>query len=195
MRRWDIINALIKKINATRYLEIGIADAENFNHIECQHKIGVDPGDGVSCTFNITSDEFFAKNNEIFDIIFIDGLHHSDQVYMDIKNSLNCLSYTGYIICHDMNPHSEIIQRVPKETNEWTGDCWKAWLKFRMEADNLHMFVVNTDYGCGVISHGKQNLLTGIDELTYDKLVDNRTSWLNLISPQDFIAYVSNSSN
>ena len=186
MRRWDIVNTLIEKINAKKYLEIGIANNENFSKINCDYKVGVDPDKNVECTHNVTSNEFFANNTEIFDVIFIDGLHHASQVYEDIQNSLNCLSSNGYIVCHDMNPTKEAIQRVPRETDEWTGDCWKAWIKFRMENENLNMFVVDTDYGCGVISRGNQDLLSITTDITYNNLDNNRETWLNLISIEEF---------
>ena len=63
----------------------------------------------------MTSDEFFEQNKEKFDIVFIDGLHHSEQVYKDILNSLNILNEDGTIICHDMNPTEEFRQIVPRK--------------------------------------------------------------------------------
>ena len=72
---------------------------------------------------SLTSDEFFEQNTEVFDVIFIDGLHLSEQVYRDITNSLSCLSENGYIICHDMNPMEEIIQRYPQPI---ANSAWNA---------------------------------------------------------------------
>ena len=44
MKRTDIINALVNKYNYNTYLEIGVRHLEdNFNHINCIDKIGVDP--------------------------------------------------------------------------------------------------------------------------------------------------------
>lgn len=52
----------------------------------------------------------------------------------------------------------------------------------------LEMFVVNTDYGCGVIRKGQQTLLTVQDsELNWHGLSANRTEWLNLISVEEFV--------
>ena len=102
----------------------------------------------------MTSDDFFKQNNENFDVIFIDGLHEYGQVYRDIQNSLKFLNDGGYIICHDMSPNNEIIQRYPQtHPGEWTGDCWKAWVKLKSEKSDLQMFVVDSDYGCGVITN------------------------------------------
>jgi hypothetical protein len=188
MNRTEIIQFLINKSSAEKYLEIGISEGYNFNQIKCMNKVGVDPSHLGNPTFRITSDEFFQNNTNFFDVIFIDGLHESNQVYKDIQNSLSFLNPNGHIICHDMNPDSEIIQRVPRETGEWTGDCWKAWVRIRSENPNLLMHVVDTDYGCGIISRGKQDLLKLNEELTWEYLSKNRKYCLNLISVDDFVS-------
>jgi hypothetical protein len=188
MTRTGIIQSLIDKISAKKYLEIGMGPGINFNSIKCEYKISVDPNPTVSVNFKLTSDNFFIQNNEKFDIIFIDGLHWSEQLYTDIINSLDILNENGYIICHDINPHSEFIQRYPqpKAESEWTGDCWKAWVKLKSERDDLLMQVVDTDYGCGIIQKGKQQLLVFENELTWEFLDQNRKKILNLISVEEF---------
>ena len=188
MNRTDIIQSLINKVSAKKYLEIGMGPGLNFNSVVCNHKVCVDPTPTVPVTFTLTSDEFFDGNKEMYDIIFIDGLHWSEQVYKDITNSLNVLNDGGYIICHDMNPHSEFIQRYPqpKSGSAWTGDCWKAWVQLRMERDGLNMCVVDTDHGCGVIKKGKQNKIRVEGELSWDLLDSNRKDLLNLISVEEF---------
>ena len=98
MLRTDIINRLIEKHKYKSYLEIGIGDAVNYRLINCENKSNVDPcfdnydSQATAMVINrCTSDEFFSKNTEKFDIIFIDGLHEYEQVYRDIINSLNAL--------------------------------------------------------------------------------------------------------
>lgn len=187
MERTEIIQSLINKINAKSYLEIGVGPGNNFNNINCDHKVCVEPHPAVPVTYTLTSDQFFNQNNEFFDVIFIDGLHESDQVYRDITNSLKVLNEGGYIVCHDMSPYCEIIQRYPQaQPGEWTGDCWKAWVKFRAERLDLTMYVVDSDYGCGVISSGNQTLVELPNELTWDTLENNRKELLNLISIDEF---------
>ena len=49
-----------------------------------------------------TSDNFFKKNeNENFDMIYIDGNHHADNVYRDAINSFKLLNEKGFIIFDD----------------------------------------------------------------------------------------------
>lgn len=186
MNRLDILQYLINKINAKKYLEIGVQGGYVFDNILCEYKVGVDPDVNSKATIYSTSDDFFKKNLEKFDIIFIDGLHHDDQVYRDINNSLAILNSGGYIVCHDMNPTEEIFQRRPQEIEVWTGDCWKAWVTIRSERQDLSMFVVDTDWGCGVIHKGCQELLNVTCELNWNNFVLNRLKWLNLISIEDF---------
>ena len=129
--RSDIINRLAKKNKAKTYLEIGISDGRNFESININEKIGVDPspqkGLGRRVTTHpTTSDNFFAQNNKGFDIIFIDGLHLSEQVYKDITNSLECLNDGGYIVCHDMSPLIWRHQARKRRTVRWNGDCWEC---------------------------------------------------------------------
>lgn len=190
MTRTQIINHLIKKIKANSYLEIGVREPSgNFTNIDCSKKIAVDPFPLSPDILPLTSDEFFKQNKSTFDVIFIDGLHHSDQVEKDIINSLKVLNKNGYIVCHDMNPTTELMQRVPSQTNaEWTGDCWRAWVKIRSNNSNLNMEVVNTDFGVGIITVGSQKLLNLFPFLnpTYNEFSFNRKEWLNLISINEF---------
>jgi len=186
--RSRIINSLIKKIGAKKYLEIGVAGGENLSKIECEYKIGVDPNVNSPATFHVTSDNFFENNKETFDVIFIDGLHHANQVYKDILNSLDVLNDGGCIVCHDMNPEKEEYQIIPLRDGvvTWNGDCWKAFVRLRRERENLEMFVVNTDHGCGIIRRGKQTRIEIKEKITYKNFDKHRKEWLNLIEVQDF---------
>jgi hypothetical protein len=188
MIRTEIIQLLIDKIGGKNYLEIGMGPGVNFASINCEYKTCVDPAPTVPVTFSLTSDSFFEQNKDTYDVIFIDGLHWSEQVYKDIINSLNVLNEGGYIVCHDMSPHSEFVQRYPqpKPQSEWTGDCWKAWVKLKIEQDDLSMAVVDTDCGCGIITRGRQETLTITSALTWDVLDNNRKELLNLITVDEF---------
>ena len=51
--------------------------------------------------FKTTSDDFFLKNDQFFDVIYIDGWHGTSQVNKDISNSWKFLKIGGIIICDD----------------------------------------------------------------------------------------------
>ena len=110
--RWDMIEYLIKKNNYKKYLEIGCDQNQLFSRINIQNKVGVDPASGGNV--RETSDNFFEKNKDMFDIIFIDGLHIYEQVKKDILNSIKYLNDEGVILIHDCLPDSMAKQAVPR---------------------------------------------------------------------------------
>jgi SAM-dependent methyltransferase len=193
MTRTDIIQLLIDKIKAKSYLEIGVSGGENFQTIRCENKVGVDPELTSPATIFLTSDEFFKQNKDTFDVIFVDGLHHADQVLRDITHSLKILNEGGYIVCHDMNPEKEEHQIIPFTGGTWNGNCWEAFVQLRQERSDLKMCVVNTDHGCGIIQKGKQELLEINKKVNYKNFNKNRKQWLNLIEVTDFYEQFSNS--
>ena len=226
MTRTDILNAIIHKCGYTQYLEIGVQHGVNFQAIKCQYKVGVDPVPQYEVdsiqegqTFKLTSDEFFKRAigiSDRFDLIFIDGLHHADQVLRDFNNAQKVLSPNGTIVLHDCHPPNEPCQRVPRETQEWCGDVWKAWVEIRKQnfkpgfVQNA-MFCIDTDYGVGVYTQhteveiGKQALATekeafvsnfvrqlDFEELDYETLDFHRIELLNLISVEDWNQIINN---
>ena len=188
MRRWEIINHIIKAFNYKSYLEIGIQLGENYRRIIAREKNGVDPN--VPCEFQMTSDEFFDKLPEGFkyDAIFIDGLHHTEQVDKDILNSLNHLNNGGTIIVHDCNPLTWKHQHVPRIQQDWNGDVWKSIIKLKTLRSDLDVRVVDSDNGCAIIKRGHQELLeTPLDlSLDYYYFEKHRDELLGLISPRKF---------
>lgn len=152
--RTDLLNAIADKIAATSYLEIGCCTDVNFNNVRASYKVGVDPVSGG--TLRMTSDEFFKNNTDTFDLIFIDGLHHADQVNKDIENSLAILNPNGVIVMHDCLPTTEYMQRTPMPNgiSDWTGDVWKSVFYFN-DQQMIDICVVTIDMGCGIIRNRK----------------------------------------
>lgn len=150
MKHWEVLNDLIKKNKYTKYLEIGVQSGHNYRKIKCKDKSCVDISfyEGQKF-FQMSSDEFF-KTKRKYDLIFIDGNHEASQAYKDIINALNHLTEGGTVVCHDIYPYNELMQRVPRQTKEWTGDCWKAW-EFIKAKYKLDMTVITDDYGIGII--------------------------------------------
>jgi len=199
MTRTDIINALISKYRYKSYLEVGTQDPKsNFNKINAEHKVSLEPFPMGEVTFVGTSDEYFESISEDikFDIIFIDGLHHDDQVLKDIENSLNHLSDNGTIVCHDCLPTTEDMQARDDQGREWTGDVWKAIAELRVERIDLDIKVVNTDYGCGIIRAGSNiPYEPNIGNYkTYSYYNINKYKMLNVISPEEFIQWINTQS-
>jgi hypothetical protein len=137
----------------------------------------------------MTSDDFFKTNLKTFDIIFIDGLHLCEQVLKDIHNSLKFLNDDGAIVCHDCLPNNESEQIEEYDgKSSWTGTVWKAISFLRMTEQNLSIQVVDTDFGCGIITRGKQTLYpkTEISDMNWEYFSKNRNNLMNVISVQKF---------
>jgi hypothetical protein len=59
-------------------------------------------------------------------VIFIDGLHWSEQVERDFNNSKERLNPQGVIVIHDTDPAEERLAAWPrKERGRWNGNVFK----------------------------------------------------------------------
>lgn len=194
IQRYELLNHLVDTYNVVNYLEIGVFTGECISNVKAEHKDGVDPGhEGIvhpKVNYPITSDEFFEfiKGHDIkYDLIFIDGLHHYDQVKKDIKNSLKHIQPNGIIMMHDCNPLTYESQLVPRQCVTWHGDVWKAYVEFKQTHPAFDCYVVDTDCGCGVIVNNEDKTQIPIDlDLNYKYLDENRKELLNLISVEEF---------
>ena len=112
-----IIRDLVKTTNCKKYLELGVADGSNIYLIKdyVEKCVGVDVKDRLEnknkIEYNLmTTDDFFSKNSETFDIIFIDANHYWLYVRRDFENSLKVLNEFGIIFLHDTDPiHSVML--------------------------------------------------------------------------------------
>jgi hypothetical protein len=200
IKRYDIINYLIDKYSLINYLEIGVFKGENIREVKATHKDGVDPAvEGFKApetNYPITSDDFFKliEGHDIkYDIIFIDGLHHVNQVEKDIKNALKHVVDGGFILLHDCNPTSYKAQLTPRETIVWNGDVWKAFVSFKQLYPNMKSYVIDTDFGVGVIQYthySQNNSVNNIDpQITdWEYFDQNRKELLNLVTFDEFKA-------
>lgn len=190
--RWEVINWLITKKGYESYLEVGVKDGYCYDRVKCVEKKGIDidlktDSDG---TVQISSDDFFTgpKRQECFDIIFIDGDHHEKQVLTDITNALGALSEDGAIVMHDCNPKKAVYATPERGENQplWSGTAYRAYLRFKEVDERLSMCVVDVDWGCGVITFGRQELIDLPENYVWEDFDKNRVEWLNLISVEEF---------
>lgn len=181
--RSQLINRIIEINGYRKYLEIGCRDNACFDVIRCEYKVGVDPNSGG--TLRMTSDEFFEKSKETFDIIFIDGLHTYEQVRLDIINSMKVLNEGGTIIMHDCLPLSCLAQYQFPVIDAWNGDVWKAFVEARTYPD-LDAATCLIDHGVGVLKKRRNadplTLPMTAKKLNYAFLVDDYQRLLNTIN-------------
>ena len=165
--RWNIINHLIREHNCRSYLEIGYQSGICFEAIKCPMKIAVDPAplkkyanDGVLLIES--SDQYFQKSPAQMDCVFIDGLHHADQVARDINNAWN-IARASVIVVHDCLPPSAEVAMVPRQTKEWFGDvfrCVGPAIQLQFEIPGVNVWVDPADCGCMVITIDRGNPAT-----------------------------------
>lgn len=192
-KRTEIINNLFEKYGFDSYLEIGVQyPSNNFDQIKSKIKESVDPHPKGDCTYITTSDDFFENHskNKKYDVIFIDGMHTAEQVYKDVHNALNHLNKNGFIVIHDCNPETSFIARTYEEFlqtgGDWCGTVFKGFIKLKNELKDYSCFVVNEDYGCGIIT--KRKILRNyqkqcdVNNIGWYFFNENRKGLLQLIS-------------
>ena len=145
-------------------------------------------------THKMTSDEFFKINKENFDLIFIDGLHITDQVNRDIENSLRCLNPRGLILLHDCLPKKIWSQIVPCIYSKWNGDVWKSLVKLRTKVD-INTYTIIADHGIGVIFREKNKNILNLSSSTLNNLkfkdyYKNHNEYMNLLSVEKFFELI-----
>lgn len=179
------LNDLAIKYNLNRYLELGIAQGETWNNVNCKMKEGVDSNPSVSFDNVVIStiDDYFKNLSEDikFDLVFIDACHEKHHVKNDFLNSFKHLSDNGIIVFHDINSWTEDAAR-PYNSH---GNCYEFWISL---VDNYekHTF---TFEGLGTVRDYvgiffKNNLkqidksVFGDMEYGYEYLVNNREKYL-----------------
>jgi len=183
----EIINRIIQDVGAKSYLEVGYGDGANYNKIDCDFKMTCDPiYKGANLKHEVwplSSDDFFESNTEKvnFDVVFIDGLHHCDQVRKDIINALKCNAKA--IILHDTIPPTEAHQIVPRKQTSWTGDCWRSVVGFKQSYPDLKLETYRSDYGLSVLYPEGKKVKKHFEnkEMTYEEFKANEVELLNII--------------
>lgn len=179
----EIINRIIQEVEAEHYLEIGYGNGANFDKIECKGKLATDPNlkNPTKNLVNLSSDEYFAIVANDYDVVFIDGLHHADQVRKDIINAMKCNAKA--IILHDTIPHSKEIQEVPRNSKQWTGDCWRAAVGFIQSYPDVNVVTYRADFGLTVIYPAGKKVKKHFEnkEMSFDEFKANEVQLLNII--------------
>ncbi|OGB87661.1 hypothetical protein A3J44_06260, partial [candidate division WOR-1 bacterium RIFCSPHIGHO2_02_FULL_45_12] len=156
----------------------------------------------------ISSDAFFESTastliKEGIDVALVDGLHTHEQSLKDVINCLKLLKDNGVIVMHDCNPSSEIAANplnpyehgerlgVPNWKGPWNGDVWKTIAYLRSLRNDLNIFVLDCDYGLGIITKGKpENMLRyskeALKKISYKDLANDRNNILNLKKTSHF---------
>lgn len=87
------------------------------------HNIDVCPAGKKIISHKTTSDSFFAKNEQMFDFIYVDGSHEPEDAYRDLNNSLKFCNSGGIMWIDDYgsnykNLHDKIDEWLNKHVNQ-----------------------------------------------------------------------------
>lgn len=183
MDRIQVLQNILKAKLLERYLEIGCLTDECFSKIVASFKLGVDPISGG--TLRMTSDQFFSIwVGQPFDLVFIDGDHHHDQVVRDIDGAFRNLSDDGVVVMHDCLPPDPNY-----ESPALCGTAWRAFARLRQRPD-VEAFCVDADFGVGVAWKAENSspviLPRSLDELRYDDLASWRDLWMRPVPASEF---------
>lgn len=142
------VNALLRGLGGTRYLEVGVSRGTTFTEIRADTKVAVDPkfrfdtaaASGPGITYHeITSDDYFVNHAQgVFDVIFLDGLHRFEQTFRDVCASMRHAHAGTVWLIDDTVPldiystHRNQRQAVRYrkeaggESGAWHGDIYKV---------------------------------------------------------------------
>lgn len=141
-----VLRQLLALYDKPRYLEVGVQRGRTFDRVEAADKVAVDPDflfDHVAAEranpraayHQVTSDEYFGSiigADELFDVIFLDGLHTFEQTLRDLTNALAHLQPDGVIVIDDVQPPTYLASISDRESfltvKEWLGVQRKAWM-------------------------------------------------------------------
>jgi hypothetical protein len=214
MNRLTVIQTLIDQKKLKNYLEIGVFNGHVFFRVKTGSKIAVDPQfrfdtsrkigklfvnpyNLVNRYFEKTSDDFFRDDapglfeEKMIQISLVDGMHEYAYALKDVENILNYMTDDAVIVLHDCNPATKEMAisfdewKAIDYNSKWNGDVWKAILHLRSLRSDVTAFVLDCDFGLGVVVKKKNDhplpfTKADIDRFTYEDLAANRETWLGL---------------
>lgn len=149
MLRSDVLQALLNRYARPGYLEIGVFHGETFHAVRADRKVAVDPQFRFAqpqptptgtAYHEVTSDEYFGriiKEEEEFNVIYLDGLHTFEQTLRDLLNATGHLAPGGVIVVDDILPSTfyaavpdyDVFDQLWRLTGQgdgsWMGDVFK----------------------------------------------------------------------
>lgn len=80
----------------------GVEELKDINFSEVEKKFDLNTINEKNVKkMKMTSDMYFENNSEMFDLIYVDGNHHSSQLKKDLENSFKFLNKNGILIIDD----------------------------------------------------------------------------------------------
>ena len=183
MQRSEVNQQLLDRYKDPSYLEIGVDQGATFHAIQAARKVAVDPrfafdvaaartdpANAVCEYREMTSDAYFKdvhQPGDLFDVIFIDGLHTFSQTLKDLLNATSCIRADGVIIVDDVIPASyaaslpdlDLSRRFWAATNNpdgsWMGDVFRLVFFVNVYMPFFRYATVAENHGQMVMWRGK----------------------------------------
>ncbi|QIK79589.1 class I SAM-dependent methyltransferase [Sphingomonas piscis] len=171
--RDGVVQAILNLFKAPDYLEIGVNQGKTFNALRARTKVAVDPkflfdhqevAARVSGTtfHETTSDDYFGRiagAKTAFDVIYLDGMHTSEQTIRDLINAISFLKPGGVIAIDDVFPCSYMASLpdrgdtriISKATtgvpSPWMGDVFRLVFFVETFCQQFNYATVNNNHG------------------------------------------------
>ena len=200
--RHKVVARLLSRFDDARYLEIGVNRGQTFHKVRAAKMVAVDPdflfdheaasAERPHATYHsVTSDEYFGTiigDDELFDVIFVDGLHTFDQTLRDLLNALEHLAPRGVIVIDDVRPpfydaslrdHDTAV-RVRDLTGQtqpvWMGDVYRLIWFIDSFLQHLTYRTISNNHGQAVVWRQTREsvadrLVSDIAELSFEDLL------------------------
>ena len=181
--RPHVIQRLLDTFDDPAYLEIGVDHGDTFLPLRAARKVGVDPrfnfarplgapADAGVDLHEVPSDVYFAeiaRPTDVFDVIFLDGLHVAEQTIRDLLNAVMFLADDGVIVIDDVVPESYhaslrdtsdlalvrsfLAQRDPRLLTDqaWMGDVFKLPFFIQSFMQQFSYATVSDNHGQTVV--------------------------------------------
>jgi GT2 family glycosyltransferase len=193
MHKYEILPLLHEVYNPQLYFEIGVDKGESLRIAKCE-AVGVDPHPDIGGNVNkaevhrLDSDVFFERKllkGRKPDLVFIDGLHHFDQVIKDFVNVEKTCKKDTVVVIDDILPAHE--GQTPREwlPGSWTGDVWKIIPILKEHRPDLKIVLLDSSpTGLMLVTNldATNNVLTE----NYDEI---RTKWIETPVPQNVVSH------
>lgn len=175
--RPEAVQRLLSLYDRPRYLEIGVCKGATFHNVSAYEKVAVDPkfqfdvddarATAPNATYHeVPSDEYFgsiADPDEKFDVIFLDGLHTSEQTLRDFMSAILLLRNNGVILIDDVRPPTYLAS-IPNRSNffkvrrfvksrdqRWMGDVYRLVYFIQTFAQQFTYAIITDNHGQAVV--------------------------------------------
>lgn len=171
--RNGVVQGVLNLFEEPDYLEIGVNRGVTFNALKAKTKVAVDPKflfdyeevarEVPGTSFHeTTSDDYFARiagSDTKFDVIYLDGLHTSEQTIRDLINAISFLKPNGVIVIDDVFPSSysaslheradtRVLLKASGDTSgAWMGDVYRLVFFVESFCQQFSYCTVNNNHG------------------------------------------------